>query len=170
MRTRRYRYTYINGRSIRDFSETDVLKVASEISERRAKRVSDALSSPSVVTRYLKKTFKPADESRVVVLGLDTRHCVKDVCEIYQGLPVDLTVSTEKLITGVLTLSCSAAIIVRIVSIEEQDAYDANEVTVADKRCVKHWMDKLGILDIRALDVIIYGDNFSISCAERGLF
>lgn len=166
---KRRNYTYIDDVCVSSYPEKDVLAAALEIQEMRAKRLSDALSSPGKVRQFCKATFTVSEESATYMVGLDNRHRVKAYRELFKGDSVQSKEAITQIIANCLAISASAIIFVKVLSEIEGKKESGTPISDSEVSQVKVWIDKLSLIDVRVLDCIQYSESWQVSFAERGL-
>lgn len=161
---RRYRYAKMSGNTcVRDFPEEDVLRHAATIAQSRLSKVSDALSSPGKVRRFLQTIIGYCADEQLYVILLDNRHRVIHHRVLFKGTIDGSAVYPRVLLRLILRYNGAAVLLAHA---HPSGVCEPSEADIAITKKIK---DACSLIDVRLLDHLIVSPEQSTSLAERGL-
>lgn len=122
-----------------------------------------AFTSPTVVKEYLTAKLAGFDVEVFAVLFLDSRHCLIEYVEMFQGTLSQTSVYPREVAKAALHHHAAAIILAH------NHPSGNPEPSEADKALTAHLKKALALLDIRILDHVIVAGQETASFAELGL-
>jgi len=122
-----------------------------------------AFTSPAVVKEYLTTKLAGFDVEVFAVLFLDSRHCLIEYVEMFQGTLTQTSVYPREVAKAALHHHAAAVILAH------NHPSGNPEPSEADKALTAHLKKALALLDVRTLDHVIVAGQETASFAEQGL-
>jgi DNA repair protein RadC len=144
-------------------SEDAIIDAALKILESRIEyKPREAITSPESAQQYLKLRLAGRERETFAALYLDNRHRVIAYEEIFHGTIDGCSVHPREVVKLALQHNAAAVIFAH------NHPSGIAEPSRADEQITQRLKEALTILDVRALDHLIIGDDV-VSFAERGL-
>jgi DNA repair protein RadC len=121
-----------------------------------------ALTSPTLVRRFLTSQLRHLPHEAFAALFLDTQHRVIRFETLSKGTLDSASVYPREVSRRALALNAGALIFAH------NHPSGVAEPSDADRRITQRLSDALGLFDIRVLDHFVVGDGEVVSFAERG--
>lgn len=124
---------------------------------------SDALTNPRDTCDYLQAQLSSYQHEVFACLFLDTKHRIICFEKLFNGTIDGASVYPREVAKKALKHNAAAVIFAH------NHPSGIAEPSQADRQITLKLKDSLALLDIRVLDHIVVGDNYTISFVERGL-
>ena len=130
-----------------------------------ARRISKGplLSSPSAVKNYLRLRFAELQHEVFCLLFLDKRHRLIACEEMFRGTIDGASVHPREVVKTALRHNSAAVILCH------NHPSNCAEPSHADELITHRLKSALDLVDIRVIDHLVIGGEFSVSFAKRGL-
>ncbi|WP_323012359.1 RadC family protein [Castellaniella sp.] len=139
-----------------------ILKAARQAVDQKMVR-GTAFTSPTVVKEYLTAKLAGFDVEVFAVLFLDSRHCLIEYVEMFQGTLNQTSVYPREVAKAALHHHAAAVILAH------NHPSGNPEPSEADKALTTHLKKALALLDVRTLDHVIVAGQETASLAEMGM-
>ena len=123
----------------------------------------DVLTNPRDTSYYLQAQLSSYPHEVFACLFLDTKHRIICFEKLFNGTIDGASVYPREVAKKALKYNAAAVIFAH------NHPSGIAEPSQADRQITQKLKDSLGLLDIRVLDHIVVGDNYTISFVERGL-
>lgn len=143
-------------------STDQILKAARQAVDQKMVR-GTAFTSPTVVKEYLTAKLAGFDVEVFAVLYLDSRHCLIEYVEMFQGTLNQTSVYPREVAKAALHHHAAAVILAH------NHPSGNPEPSEADKALTTHLKKALALLDVRTLDHVIVAGQETASLAEMGM-
>lgn len=139
-----------------------ILKAARQAVDQKMVR-GTAFTSPTVVKEYLTAKLAGFDVEVFAVLFLDSRHCLIEYVEMFQGTLNQTSVYPREVAKAALHHHAAAVILAH------NHPSGNPEPSEADKALTTHLKKALALLDVRTLDHVIVAGQETASLAQMGM-
>jgi DNA repair protein RadC len=143
--------------------EKQTLREAFKILKRALRTPGAALTSPELVSDYMKLNIATRPHEVFVVLFLDNQNRLIDTQEMFRGTINAASVYPREIVKEALRLNAAACILAH------NHPSGIAEPSVADLDITKKVKQALELIEVRVLDHFIIGGISHTSFAERGL-
>ena len=144
-------------------AEKRTIQRAFKILERSLRTPGAAMTSPELVSGYLKLRIATRPYEVFVVLFLDNQHRIIETQEMFRGTIDGASVYPREVVKTALQLNAAAVIL------GHNHPSGICEPSQADKHITQKVKEALALMDIRVLDHLIIGGTNHMSFAEHGL-
>jgi DNA repair protein RadC len=118
----------------------------------------DVLTNPKDTSNYLQAQLSSYPHEVFACLFLDTKHRIICFEKLFNGTIDGASVYPREVAKKALKYNAA-----------HNHPSGIAEPSQADRQITQKLKDSLGLLDIRVLDHIVVGDNYTVSFVERGL-
>lgn len=142
--------------------EAEIIRLALAILDRQLKAKGDALSSPQLVSQFLRLQLEGEEREVFAVLFLDSRHRLIEYRPMFFGTIDSASVYPREVVKAALGVNAAAVILAH-----NHPSGDATP-SLADRNLTTRLRESLALVDVRVLDHIVVGQNQITSFAESG--
>ena len=142
--------------------EDQIIDLALTILDCRLRQPGAALTSVTLVRKFLSLRMATLEHEVFSALYLDNQHRVIEFEELFRGTIDGASVYPREVIKSVLNHNAAAVIFAH------NHPSGIAEASQADRAITDRLVDALALVDVRVLDHIIVGGNETMSFAERG--
>lgn len=139
-----------------------VLNIASAILLQDMKK-GVALTSPKQTVEFLHTALAGRKNECFLVVYMDTKHCVIDAIEEFQGTIDGACVYPRVIAERALRLGAAAVIVAH------NHPSGNSEPSISDQSITRRLKDALALLEIRLLDHFVIGEGEPVSMVSRGM-
>lgn len=143
-------------------NEAQIVRLALDILDAQLKTKGVEMTSPEIVSQFLRLQLELEEREVFAVLFLDTRHRLIEFCRLFFGTIDSAAVYPREVAKVALQLNAAAVILVH------NHPSGDSEPSQADRHLTNRLRDSLAMLDVRVLDHMIVGRGQITSFAERG--
>ena len=144
-------------------SEASTVKRAMAILERKLKRATSALSSPTAVRDFLAVRFALAPREVFSVLFLDAQNRLIAFEELFHGTLTQTSVFPREVVKAALQHNAAGVIFAH------NHPSGAAEQSLADETLTIILSEALKLIDVKVLDHFVVGGTSTLSFAEHGI-
>ena len=144
-------------------NDTRIIEQALAILKDRMTVRGDALTNPADVKSFLTLKISELEHEVFSCLFLDTKHCLIEYREIFRGTVNGASVYPREIVKEALACNAQAVIFAH------NHPSGSTEPSQADKAITARLVSALELIDVRALDHFIVGQDNILSFAESGL-
>ena len=140
-----------------------IVSVALKLVERRFRGRKYALSSPRLVSEYLRLKLANKDHEVFCAIWLDAQHRVITYEELFRGTLTQTSVYPRELVKSAVRFNAAAVILAH------NHPSGVAEPSQADELLTRSLRSALALIDVQVLDHFVVAGGRSMSFAERGL-
>jgi DNA repair protein RadC len=142
--------------------EAQIVRLALDILDAQLKIKGAEMTSPELVSQFLRLQLELEEQEVFAVLFLDTRHRLIEFRRMFFGTIDGASVYPREVVKVALQLNAAAAILVH------NHPSGISEPSQADRHLTNRLRDSLALVDVRVLDHMVVGQREITSFAERG--
>jgi DNA repair protein RadC len=145
--------------------ESEIVRIALDVLDRRARAERYALNDPKAVRAYLRMLFARYPDptvERFVALFLDSQHRLIEAGQIASGTLDSATVHPREVLKAAIRLGAAAVVFAH------NHPSGIAEPSAADRLLTEKLAAALKLIDVRVIDHFVVGDGEAVSFAERG--
>lgn len=143
-------------------AEAATIAEALEILNRQMKAKGKSLQNPEAIRSYLRLKLERRESEVFAILMMDAQHCVIEYKELFFGTVDGASVHPREVVKACLAANAAA-----VAFVHNHPSGDSTP-SHADRKLTERLKDILAIVDVRALDHFIVGQNEITSFAESG--